>query len=50
MAKVKGAIVVDVEKCKGCSVCVPACPQEVIELAKRSERQRLSLCLYEKTG
>ncbi|MCX7862973.1 MAG: ferredoxin family protein [Bacteroidales bacterium] len=34
MAKVRGAIVVDVEKCKGCGVCVPACPQDVIQLAK----------------
>lgn len=34
MAKVKGEIVVDVERCKGCSVCVPACPQDVIALAK----------------
>lgn len=34
MAKVKGAIVVDIEKCKGCMVCVPACPQTVIQLAK----------------
>ncbi len=34
MAKVKGAIVVDIERCKGCSVCIPACPQHVIELAK----------------
>jgi 2-oxoglutarate ferredoxin oxidoreductase subunit delta len=34
MAKVKGAIVVDVEKCKGCGVCIPACPQNVIELSK----------------
>ena len=34
MAKVKGAIVVDIEKCKGCSVCIPACPQEVILLTK----------------
>ena len=33
MAKVRGAIVVDVERCKGCSVCVPACPQDVIQLA-----------------
>lgn len=30
MAKVKGAIVVDIEKCKGCQVCMPACPQDVI--------------------
>lgn len=34
MAKVKGAIVVDIEKCKGCEVCIGACPNSVIELAK----------------
>jgi len=34
MAKFKGAIVVDTEKCKGCSLCVVACPTKVIELAR----------------
>jgi 2-oxoglutarate ferredoxin oxidoreductase subunit delta len=34
MAKVKGYIVVDTEKCKGCEVCVPACPTSVIQLSK----------------
>lgn len=34
MAKVKGSIVVDKEKCKGCGLCVVACPQDVIALAK----------------
>lgn len=34
MAKVRGAIQVDVEKCKGCSLCVVACPSSVIALAK----------------
>jgi len=34
MAKIRGAIVVDIEKCKGCSVCIPACPTDVIALAK----------------
>lgn len=34
MAKVRGAIVVDVEGCKGCQVCVPACPTDVIAMAK----------------
>jgi 2-oxoglutarate ferredoxin oxidoreductase subunit delta len=30
MAKIKGAIVVDIEHCKGCEVCVGACPTNVI--------------------
>ena len=32
MAKVKGAVVVDNERCKGCDLCVVACPQDVLEL------------------
>ncbi|MQY79952.1 MAG: 4Fe-4S dicluster domain-containing protein [Bacteroidetes bacterium] len=34
MAKVKGAIVVDVEHCKGCEICVGSCPADVIEMTK----------------
>lgn len=34
MAKIRGAIVVDMEKCKGCGLCVVACPAKVIGLAK----------------
>ncbi|HZJ74432.1 MAG TPA: 4Fe-4S binding protein [Perlabentimonas sp.] len=33
MAKIKGAIKVDVEKCKGCGLCVVACPTNVLALA-----------------
>ena len=35
MAKMKGAIVVDTERCKGCQLCIIACPQKVIALAKK---------------
>ncbi len=35
MAKSKGAIVVDIEKCKGCELCVVNCPTNVIELARQ---------------
>ena len=34
MAKIKGAIVVDTERCKGCNLCVVARLLNVISLAK----------------
>ncbi len=34
MAKIKGAIVVNTERCKGCNLCVVACPTHVIALNK----------------
>ena len=35
MSKIKGAIVVDTERCKGCALCVEACPHDVIALAQK---------------
>ena len=35
MAKVKGAVVVDTDRCKGCARCVSACPQGGIVVANR---------------
>ncbi|MDO4725711.1 MAG: 4Fe-4S binding protein [Porphyromonadaceae bacterium] len=32
MAKIKGTVVVDTERCKGCDLCVQSCPQSVLEL------------------
>lgn len=32
MAKAKGAIVVDEERCKGCELCVVSCPTKVIQM------------------
>jgi 2-oxoglutarate ferredoxin oxidoreductase subunit delta len=39
MAKIKGEIVVDIERCKGCEVCIPACPEEVIAMTKQVNRK-----------
>lgn len=35
MSKIKGDIIVDIEKCKGCELCASACPQESLELSKK---------------
>ncbi|MDR1729901.1 MAG: 4Fe-4S binding protein [Prevotellaceae bacterium] len=34
MAKVRGAVVVNNERCKGCELCVAACPSDVLAMSK----------------
>ncbi len=33
MAKAIGDIVIDIEKCKGCELCIEACPEDTLGLA-----------------
>lgn len=35
MAKIKGDIFIDIEKCKGCELCASACPQQSLELTRK---------------
>jgi len=36
MAKIRGAVVINVERCKGCNLCVVACPADVLALNKEA--------------
>ncbi len=47
MAKIVGAVVVDTEECKGCALCVEACPQNVLELSKRVNNKGYSYSYME---
>ncbi|MBI5325134.1 MAG: 4Fe-4S dicluster domain-containing protein [Ignavibacteriae bacterium] len=33
MAKVKGEIIIDFQRCKGCELCIESCPEETIALS-----------------
>jgi 2-oxoglutarate ferredoxin oxidoreductase subunit delta len=34
MAKTRGYVIIDTESCKGCDLCVYACPTDVLLLSK----------------
>ncbi len=46
MAKVKGAITVNIERCKGCNLCSGVPNKHTLPATQRGERQGISLCLY----
>ena len=35
MSNIKGAVTVNAERCKGCSLCVVACPKDVLAVAEK---------------
>ena len=32
MSKIKGALVIDTDRCKGCGLCIVACPTKTLAL------------------
>lgn len=40
MKKINGAVTVDVNRCKGCDLCVVACPTDVLSLQPKEVNDR----------
>ena len=40
MAKIKGAVIIDQQRCKGCDLCVVACPTNVLQLQPKEVNDR----------
>ena len=34
MAKVRGAVTIEIERCKGCEICLTACPTDTLAMSK----------------
>lgn len=39
MASVRGTVEIEIETCKGCELCIEACPQESLALSKEINKQ-----------
>ncbi len=39
MASIKGDVRIELEKCKGCELCIVACPQDVLALSPKINKQ-----------
>lgn len=39
MGKADGKIHIDTERCKGCGLCITACPQNCLQMAKDVDRR-----------
>ena len=50
MAKAKGKIVIDTEKCKGCELCVVACPQKCISLCDKLNLKGYTFAIQDATN
>ncbi|HIY35453.1 MAG TPA: 4Fe-4S binding protein [Candidatus Paraprevotella stercorigallinarum] len=40
MKKIIGAVVIDKERCKGCNLCVIACPLHLLSLAEKNVNKK----------
>ncbi|MDR0971570.1 MAG: ferredoxin family protein [Bacteroidales bacterium] len=41
---IKGAVVIDTERCKGCAVCTVACPNKILALSKNVNGKGYNYC------
>ena len=39
MASIRGTVGIDIETCKGCEICIGACPQESLSMSKEINKQ-----------
>ena len=46
MSKSKGKIVIDADRCKGCGLCIDACPQKNIHLSEEEDLRGIRIACH----
>ena len=45
MSEPRGNIIINAARCKGCGLCITACPQECIKLSDRADLRGIRLAI-----
>jgi 2-oxoglutarate ferredoxin oxidoreductase subunit delta len=48
MSQARGTIIIDAERCKGCGLCVTACPKKCIRLSAQTDLRGIRLAVLPK--
>ncbi|MBN1524427.1 MAG: 4Fe-4S dicluster domain-containing protein [Spirochaetales bacterium] len=46
----KGRPEIDPEICKGCGLCIPSCPKDVLSISKKTNSQGIQFSEYDESG
>ena len=47
MSKSKGKIIIDADRCKGCGLCIDACPNKNIYLSEEADLRGIRVARYD---
>ena len=46
MSKARGKIEINTQQCKGCGLCIPACPNECIRLSTQADLRGICVAVF----